>query len=165
VIVSHYDDQPDLNTEHLKSALTLVDLTTGVAGASTSISYSDSLTVFNDLLLNGTTLLGGGSTWTTDGQRDILIAKWDVVTAIREMTSASNLRVYPNPAENDIHVRVMPEDIGGTMHVYHSTGALITSFRIQSTDTRLPVENWPAGVYLIHIETNNNNVKTSFIKK
>lgn len=165
LIVSHYDDQADINVEHIKTAISIVDLTTGAAGPAASISYSDSLTVFNDILLNGTTLWMGGSAWTPDGQRDILISKWDIITGLQETEKTSKLRVYPNPAENEIQVLVKPEDIGGTMNVYQSTGVLMTSMRILSQETRLPIENWATGLYTIQLVSNNNNNKTSFIKK
>ena len=66
-------------------------------------------------------------------------------TGIHDFATAQTLNVYPNPTNDHITIRGMPE--GGRAELYDATGRLVKV----STSQSINLSACPAGVYLLRI--------------
>lgn len=70
-----------------------------------------------------------------------------------ETPARLDLAVWPNPATDEIHLRLA--DAGnGALQVFDATGRLVASRVFTGTDSLyLDTSGWPTGAYLLHIRT------------
>ena len=81
----------------------IISFTTGTAQLVYNRDVSDTIDAYNVALVTGNTLYCGGSSWTTNGQRDILISAFDLQNWLGLETLANDVTidVYPNPLTSD----------------------------------------------------------------
>ena len=58
-----------------------------------------------------------------------------------------SLKVYPNPANNSIHVEWLKEEIGGKYQLINMSGQLVFEAEVNAQTTTMDVSNLPSGVY------------------
>jgi len=91
-----------------------------------------------------------------------------VVTAVADITIGdANLRYYPNPVKNILHIEVAITR-GGKLaaELYDLTGRLIQKQLLNQTHNQMPVQQLPTGVYqlLIYNNVEKNSIKILVIK-
>lgn len=81
---------------------------------------------------------------------------------------ANNLTVsiYPNPFINEVIVSSsnFTEANRATLKIYNATGKLYTSQILRQQKTSIPVNNLPAGIYFVRIESNGHHTVQKIIK-
>jgi hypothetical protein len=110
-------------------------------------------------------LIGGSvKTYNLAGVRKISFVtdgSIDVPTAITdpELSSAQGISLYPNPAENMLYLKNLPEGIS-LCSIYTAAGILVLSVQTSGEGNSINISNLPKGLYLIRI----NNQALKFIK-
>ena len=91
-------------------------------------------------------------------------------TGIPELTETSRITVYPNPATDNITLKlnnILPAD-NYLLTIYSNTGEIIQQKLINVCDAKeefvIPTDNLPGGIYLITLSGGNRVFKTKFIK-
>lgn len=65
-------------------------------------------------------------------------------------TKNHTLLLYPNPAQNHIHLHC--DDIPAAIFVYNSAGTLIQHITPDNNHTDIDISSWPSGYYIIQTE-------------
>jgi hypothetical protein len=72
--------------------------------------------------------------------------------------------LYPNPATNFINIELDQSAYrNNSMKIYNLLGELITEKRVSTSRISLDVSNYPKGVYLININSEQGNKTKRFI--
>ena len=90
------------------------------------------------------------------------IKKWRPATAcvgINETENGNLFSVFPNPAKNQINIKVDATLIGSSYTVFDNLGKKVLEGKIISENTIIELENLSAGVYLLSI---GDNLKQTF---
>jgi len=93
--------------------------------------------------------------------------QWKEFSSIIEMNTASELtediriNIYPNPANKFIYFEGLPED--NQLTICDLTGKVFYSQRI-SNNVRIETYNWPNGIYIALIISNDQTTKRKFTK-
>lgn len=74
------------------------------------------------------------------------------------------VRLFPNPANENVTVYWEPKTAGARMEIYDLTGQLIAAQTITKTTTEVKTESFPAGVYMLRI-TDGATVSTAKLVK
>ena len=84
---------------------------------------------------------------------------------LRPSVEQGNIRVYPNPANDQVNVD-LGEAIDGTIKIYSSTGELVRSRTLnrQQRFNQIAVRDLPAGLYVINVTTKKGVKSISFTK-
>lgn len=115
-------------------------------------------------------VINGGHTWpgatigsglgTTTQNLDASRAIWDFFsefessgTTQRPMAYKTKLRVFPNPAQDQIHILLPREQRFSNLEIFTSYGREI--FHRKLYDTRLPINisHWPSGIYWLKVDS------------
>lgn len=86
-------------------------------------------------------------------------------TGIASTTAQNNIRIYPNPATDVIHLSTTT-DINGKLTITNSIGAVV--YKQTLTNKRsatIAISNWAAGMYHYNLESNGERLAGSFIKQ
>lgn len=81
-------------------------------------------------------------------------------TGIDKISSMNNLTIYPNPASNVIY---LSEEMNGRGSIYSADGRLIKDLYVFGKG--VDISDLSAGVYVLSINSRQNNYKGNFIKK
>ena len=91
------------------------------------------------------------------------------VTGINDMEAISlNVAVYPNPTPDFLELRIDERDFDyktGSYRIADMNGKVLISEKINDFHTRISMEKFPKGVYLLEVMTKNDTVKTFKIVK
>lgn len=89
-----------------------------------------------------------------------------VVTGITELINGNNIKLYPNPANNEIYYR-FKDPLPGTIQIkIHSiNGNLIKTYKINTSQQNgsIKLNNLIPGVYIIQMESRNKVYKGKFV--
>jgi hypothetical protein len=80
-------------------------------------------------------------------------------TSTNELPSDMLVKVYPNPATNNIYIESNNQSEGTTCSIYDLTGKEIHTQQLHDSKTKIDVSGFPNGQYIVRI-VNNDNVKT-----
>lgn len=80
-----------------------------------------------------------------------------------EEFASSTVQIMPNPVAENLTITA-PETIR-SVTILDMTGRVIRTVSADSRDMRLPMTSYPPGMYLIHIQTDNNHYIQKIIKK
>ena len=129
-------------------------------------------------------IIGGGHTWPgaafTTGvtNRDISASRevWRflrpyrlsrLVLAARGSTAAPTLTLYPNPAADELTIRANQPLRAGSLAVFGTLGRHVPARALPQPDgsLRLTTSGWPAGTYILRVETaNGQSQQLKFVK-
>lgn len=148
------------------------------------------VTIENDLLVSGNLsgnqwLLNGeiinGATGTThnpleSGEYTVLVTEGVcsiesmpvvfVVTGLERSFQTGALNIYPNPANTYINISFdIPERDGVKLIIFNSKGQIVSDRNIMSKDVRLYIQNYPKGLYMIHLVSETNVLVGRFMKE
>ncbi|MEQ9657360.1 FG-GAP-like repeat-containing protein [Fulvivirga sp.] len=87
-----------------------------------------------------------------------------MVESILGLDEASNLVFlpYPNPATDKIHIQWDAEDAEVQVLIYNEVGEKISGQIISKDQAQLDVSNLKAGTYIVSLESNDGNVKSTY---
>lgn len=109
----------------------------------------------NALLVYNNELYVGGAFTTAGTISAKNIAKWSIGTLdVKESTEHNNITIYPNPAKNNISVKIDTKLIGSVYTVYDNSGKLLMSGQLNTEHTVIEVDNLTSGIYLFSIGEN-----------
>lgn len=74
------------------------------------------------------------------------------LTGIKE-TAASDLSVYPNPAQRELHLNLPGSKGHLTAQLTDATGRTVLSRELPAAETTLPLPELPQGIYLLTVQT------------
>ncbi len=106
---------------------------------------------------------GAGNVFFDISNQGFIINDWP--SGVPQLTWTKDVLVYPVPASNVLHVRVVT-DTPFSMHVTNAVGQDIWSGK-GVTETSVNIANWTSGVYLINIvdENTGEHVVKRFVKE
>ncbi|GAB1451579.1 hypothetical protein MASR2M47_16350 [Draconibacterium sp.] len=80
----------------------------------------------------------------------------------REMQKTGNIRIYPNPASEEINVA--SEDLIDVIKIYSATGKLMTQkMEVFKNQTKINIEGFSAGIYFIQILSGDSANTLKFV--
>jgi len=86
---------------------------------------------------------------------------------VDDLSADKNISIFPNPSNGDATILLKDKnDIINSVTVYNSLGSKVYyNNEINSVETKLDLELFPAGIYLVKVEANNTSTITKVIKK
>ncbi|HCC93035.1 MAG TPA: hypothetical protein DEQ26_01680 [Flavobacteriaceae bacterium] len=129
-------------------------------GKNESFSYLEKVIPMRD----GSFLLLGNSTNSSDakGQDDFYLVKLGNKSSNEKRTY---IEAYPNPTQDFVNVLINKGFEKASMDVYNLTGQHLQSNDIKYRSTPISLGNYPAGVYILKITTDNQTESIKIIKK
>jgi len=153
-----------LNANEIKYITTLRSLnSSGQLINSGTIDASDSLSVCNDLLIANNQLIAGGSRWSADGARDIIVAKYDIQLFTEEIEYGA-LMTFPNPVVNQLNFVCTSELIGKSFSISDSFGRIVLSGSTNGILNEINTSELSYGLYTITLVSNSETYTSTFIK-
>lgn len=89
--------------------------------------------------------------------------KSDLIVGISSFEEKTNIRVYPNPFENNIHLNNL--DNATTIEISNMLGQLVYIINVNSSNMQINTSKLNRGIYLITVLNNNQKVMTTKISK
>lgn len=83
-------------------------------------------------------------------------------TSVEEVVMDGELKVFPNPATNNITLRMNEEGVY-LVRMYNMLGAEVTAFQFSGTELTHDITGLPAGIYLIKLNTEKGTEFTTKI--
>ena len=103
-----------------------------------------------------------------EGENSINIVSWhiDNINVCRRFMgldekAMESLHVYPNPSGDLFHI-IAPEAIR-SLRLYNCTGLPVYSKEIKAKNYVLEVQDYPAGVYLLRLDTENSTISRKVV--
>jgi hypothetical protein len=79
-----------------------------------------------------------------------------------QVSSGNNIRISPNPVADFLNIEI-DQAAAGRMTISNSLGQTMVRQDLNSSLTRIPVAGWPAGQYIIRIETGSTVRHQTFL--
>ena len=129
-------------------------------GKNESFSYLEKVIPMRD----GSFLLVGNSTngSVAKGQDDFYLVKLGDKSSQEKRTY---IEAYPNPTRDFVNVLINKEFEKAVIEVYNLTGQHLQTKEVKYRSTPISLGNYPAGVYILKINTDNQTESIKIIKK
>ena len=75
------------------------------------------------------------------------------------------IEAYPNPAQDVVNVLINKDFKKASIDIYNLTGQHLQSKDVKYRSTPISLGNYPAGVYILKIMTDNQSESIKIIKK
>ena len=72
--------------------------------------------------------------------------------------AAENVKLYPNPASNEINVVYDANADVKNIAVYNIIGKVVSVYKVAGPSANLNIENIPSGIYFVRLYNSNGNV-------
>lgn len=72
-------------------------------------------------------------------------------TGVANVENLSEVKVFPNPANNQVNVKVNKELIGTQLAVFDISGRELFTAKLNSVSTSIDISGWPAGIYFLRV--------------
>jgi uncharacterized delta-60 repeat protein len=162
IVVACHSNAGSNNDIHYTAHLRALNADGNLITEST-LDESDTLTVWNDLLISGSTLYAGGSNWTASGRRDIIVGQYGVVLGLPSLENTL-FSIYPNPTDDVITI-ALPKGAGQcTYQVFSTQGQLIASGKISGITSTFNCHDLPTGMYTLVVSSESTFQSATFIK-
>lgn len=89
----------------------------------------------------------------------LCVATSDILTGLKEETSAPAFSVYPLPADDFLNITADEELLGSAYRILDSVGRLIASGRINSATMKVDLHDFERGVYFISVDDTGKSLK------
>tara|TARA_B110001469_G_C9628471_1_gene314004 strand:+ start:880 stop:2031 length:1152 start_codon:yes stop_codon:yes gene_type:complete len=86
------------------------------------------------------------------------------ITSMQELHVDSEIKLYPNPASNQINLAITEEQRGGRLQIYNVLGKKLHEHLIKKDNVQIDVSHLPTGTYLVLISKEGYLYSTKFIK-
>ena len=105
-----------------------------------------------DSLLFGQFTFGNGDYFAVNTKEDLL--------------ADSGIKIRPNPASDEIHVRLENQDQGTKLQIINQLGQVIWVEMTEGDRTKLNISGWLSGIYVLNVLDRNNKVicREKFVK-
>ena len=104
-----------------------------------------------------------GTKWIGTGNG---LAKFNLTTTIgQESIFNHEFGLFPNPANDFITLKISGEIQNTTVDILNIQGKTIKTFNLNNNETRMDVSSFPAGVYLVTIQSDENHFIKKFAKQ
>jgi hypothetical protein len=80
------------------------------------------------------------------------------LTGISNIAESTAVSVYPNPATDDINIKVSGAMVGTTYEITDVTGRKLMGNSLKQEITTVPISDLVSGIYLIHLGNRNDTV-------
>jgi hypothetical protein len=74
------------------------------------------------------------------------------------------MTVYPNPAQNEITIRLNALDQMKEIKIYSLNGSLIKTMRVSGIEETITIDELPNGNYLIELQSEKGAYHKRFVK-
>lgn len=103
----------------------------------------------------------------TGKSADAIALDYRTPVAISQITSASDLKLYPNPVETTLNISFTGQATIMDIRVLNLTGQLVykQSFPGSQKTFQLDCSSYPQGVYFLSVMTDNGMVTRKFVRK
>ena len=128
-----------------------------------TLDASDTLTVCNDLLIANNQLIVGGSRWSVDGARDIIVAQYDI-QLFAEESKPSTFVTFPNPVSDRLNFTCPSALIGSSFSISDSFGRIVLSGSTKGMLNTLDTSELSSGIYTVTIISDSQLFTSTFIK-
>lgn len=131
------------------------DVPTTVSGgwATYTWDFAGDPPVYNVLtFMFGYGVVGNASSSSTFYIDDIVQTNADGTVSLPHLIKGGGLRLYPNPAQDDLTISAGAETIEAVV-IYHINGKKVVAEWPHNKEVRLDVSQLPAGLYLAHVKT------------
>lgn len=86
------------------------------------------------------------------------------ITSVKERYIDNKIKLYPNPASNQINLAITEEQKGGRLQIFNVLGKRLHEHLIKESNIQIDVSRFPKGTYLILISKDGYQFSTKFIK-
>jgi outer membrane murein-binding lipoprotein Lpp len=111
---------------------------------------------------NTSTVPPSGARGITFGSNDFWVVK--LKDQAKPKVVKASIEAFPNPAENFTNIIVGYEFTSGTATVFELGGRLLQTQEISSRTVPIDMSNYPAGIYIVNIDTNMQHDGIKVIK-
>ena len=94
-----------------------------------------------------------------------LIANFEILDAINNITLAQSINLMPNPADNYIELRVNSNVNVKEAVIYNAFGQMIQTVQLTDNHARIDLSNMAAGMYFVRLNGDNVSATKKFIKR
>lgn len=118
---------------------------------------ADTLDAANLIRLINNDLYIAGSSWETNGQRDILVLRYSSVTGVKDIPEGNEIvSVYPNPTSDFLNINTGNSTAEKQVQLLDLNGRLLFQKSFLASQIQIPLANQLApGMYLCKIISNN----------
>ncbi|MFK7786422.1 MAG: T9SS type A sorting domain-containing protein, partial [Crocinitomicaceae bacterium] len=95
----------------------------------------------------------------------VISSDYSVTTISVDELNLNEYYVYPNPAENIVHLKLNNDDFFERAILTSIAGKVIKSVSYDEMLNGLDVSSFPKGIYFVNIETGKNKYTLSFVKR
>ncbi len=125
-----------------------------LGGANEDLGTSIQQTLDGGFIVVGYSYSNSGDVTGNHGNYDIWLVKLSAEVGIDEIAEQKIFSVYPNPASNQINVKVDVNLIGSVYTVYDNMGKRVLSGQINAENTVIELGFLSGGLYLFSIGEN-----------
>jgi V8-like Glu-specific endopeptidase len=85
---------------------------------------------------------------------------------ILEVNNSNLIKIYPNPAEDEINIKLVDSYSYATISIINLYGNSLYEVNVAPLVTliKIPISNFKPGFYIIHLNNGTNLIKQSFVK-
>jgi hypothetical protein len=94
-----------------------------------------------------------------------LIANFELVDAIEDITLAQSINLMPNPADNYIELTINSNVEVKEAVVFNAFGQMIQTVELNNNHARIDLSNMASGMYFVRVSGDNATATKKFIKK
>ena len=94
-----------------------------------------------------------------------LIANFELIDAIEDITLAQSINLMPNPADNYIELRINSNVNVKEAVVYNAFGQMIQTVVLTDNHAHIDLSNMAAGMYFVRVNGDNVSAVKKFIKR
>jgi hypothetical protein len=114
-------------------------------------------------IVAGDTKSNDGDVIGNHGGRDFWVVKLSNTLGINEVNTNNLISIYPNPAINEINVKIDANIIGASYVIYDQLGRSVLIGKLTDENSDIDIRVLPKGIYVFSLGNNYKSIK--IIKK
>jgi N-acetylneuraminic acid mutarotase len=105
---------------------------------------------------SGKFIFSGGNISLSEPYDDAIIYDANQTAGMIENNGANLIEVYPNPCQNELHIKVNSTENSTQYKVFNSIGQIVKSGEIEPNNSTINTSGFPQGFYIISINGNEH---------
>jgi N-acetylneuraminic acid mutarotase len=110
----------------------------------------------SELGTTGKFIFSGGNISLSEPYDDAIIYDANQTAGMIENNGANLIEVYPNPCQNELHIKVNSTENSTKYEVFDSMGQIVQSGEIEPNNSTINTSEFPQGFYIISINGNEH---------
>jgi N-acetylneuraminic acid mutarotase len=110
----------------------------------------------SELGTSGKFIFSGGNISLSEPYDDAIIYDANQTAGMIENNGANLIEVYPNPCQNELHIKVNSTENSTKYEVFDSMGQIVQSGEIEPNNSTIYTSEFPQGFYIISINGNEH---------